>query len=170
MQQFDRANDDAVSTQECASLMLEVVPQVMRFIRAEMRRQYLADLSVTQFRALRLVQRHGQTSLTEVAQHVDLTAAAASRMIDGLVTRGMVARQMAATDRRFIALSLTEQGEAVMEAARKETEASLTRILSALGVDDVTQVQRTLLLLQQLFTQEEISPPLADTQEAGSTR
>ena len=59
----------------CAAEILEVVPQVMRTIRTEMRQRRASGLSVPQFRAMIFVNRQGQGSLVEVAESLGLTSA-----------------------------------------------------------------------------------------------
>ena len=51
-------SEGELAGEECASLVMEVVPVVMRFLRGEMRRQVGLRLSVPQFRTLAYVHRH----------------------------------------------------------------------------------------------------------------
>ena len=48
---------------ECARQLLDTTPQVMRFIRAEMRSHRGHDLSVPQFRTLTFINRNPEVSL-----------------------------------------------------------------------------------------------------------
>src|SRR4030095_202159 len=72
----------------CARDVMEIVPVVMRVIRAEMRLRGGRCASVPQLRALGLVHRHPGASLTEVAVHLGVTPATASVLVDRLVRRG----------------------------------------------------------------------------------
>ena len=85
---------------ELASKLVEVIPLVMRAIRSHMRANRALDLSVPQYRALGFVVRHPGASLSQVAEHQGLTLGAASRLVDGLVTRGLVERRASTQDRR----------------------------------------------------------------------
>ena len=58
---------------QCAREILDVIPLVMRTIRAEMRRARGADLSVPMFRALNYVGGAEGASLSEVAAHLGVT-------------------------------------------------------------------------------------------------
>lgn len=131
--------------------MLEVVPLVMRVIRAEMRSRRAADLSVPQFRALAFLSRCEGASLSDVAEHIGLTLPSISKMVDGLVTRGLVARRPSAGDRRRVALALTPQGEAVLEAARRGTQARLAEMLTALTAEERAVIARAMHTLRQVF-------------------
>ena len=99
----------------CAQEILEVVPAVMRAIRAEMRRHRTADLSVPQFRALAFINGKADASLSDVAEHIGLTLPSMSKIIEGLVTRKLVTRQTHPTDRRRLMLALTARGQTALQ-------------------------------------------------------
>ena len=122
MQQLEKRSTTVVSEGHCAAALIEVVPLVMRALRAEMRRHRSADLSVPQFRVLAFVDRRRGATLSEVAEHIGLTLPSASRMVDGLVARNLLTRGISPSDRRFVALALTAQGRSRLESARRATE------------------------------------------------
>src|SRR5512137_2718402 len=99
----------------CAQEILEVVPAVMRIIRAEMRRHRTADLSVPQFRTLAFIDRNVAASLSDVAEHIGLTLPSMSKIVDGLVMRKLVTRQTHPTDRRRMTLALTPRGQTALQ-------------------------------------------------------
>ncbi len=107
------------SPEECAREVLDVVPLVMRAIRAEMRSHRTPDLSVPQFRALLFLKRNPGASLSAVSDHLGLTPPSASKLVDGLVARGLVARQVSPTDRRRVMLVVTPPGAAILESRRR---------------------------------------------------
>ena len=90
------------SPEECARQVLEAVPLVMLAIRTEMRRHRGSDLSVPQFRVLVYLNRHAGASLSDIAEHMGLTLPSMSKMIDGLVLRGLVLRRTNPADRRRV--------------------------------------------------------------------
>ncbi len=116
----------------CAQDVLEVVPQVMRAIRTELRRHRAADLSVPQFRTLAFIDRQADASLSDVAEHIGLTLPSMSKIVDGLVTRKLVTRQTHPTDRRRMTLALTARGQTALESSRAATRACLAEDLVAL--------------------------------------
>src|SRR5512143_2472274 len=117
----------------CAQEILEVVPVVMRTIRAELRRHRTADLSVPQFRTLAFIDRCAAASLSDVAEHIGLTLPSMSKIVDGLVARKLVTRQTHPADRRRLVLTLTRSGQTALEASRKATRACLAEDLSTLS-------------------------------------
>ena len=76
----------------CAWEVMETVPLVMRFIRAEMRQQGKPVLSVSQFRTLVFLNLSPGAPLCEVADYVGVTRPTASALVDRLVRDGLVDR------------------------------------------------------------------------------
>ena len=131
--------------------LLEVMPSVMRTVRAEMRSSRANDLSVPQFRALGFLHRNPGTSLSEVAEHIGLTLPSMSKLMDGLVERKLVRRQGGRGDRRRVNLELTAHGCAVWQSARASAQASLAARLSALDEDERATITRAMRILHPLF-------------------
>ncbi len=137
----------------CARELLDVVPSVMRFIRAEMRRHRALSLSVPQFRALVFVERSGGTSLGAVAEHLGLTPPSACKLVDGLEGRGLVTRAHPPDDRRRIAIGITADGRHSLADARRETRKSLAGVLSALDAGSLEAITDSMGMLRDVFAE-----------------
>jgi DNA-binding MarR family transcriptional regulator len=123
----------------------------MRFIRAEMRSHRAPWLSVPQFRALVYLSRQERPSLSDVAEHLGLTAPSTSVMVGGLVSRGLVTRQVCPDDRRRVTLALTPVGQDTMESAYKMTEGRLAERLSELQEPERAVVVQAMEALLPIF-------------------
>jgi len=144
----------AVSPKDCANRVLETVPPIMRFLRFEMRRGRFPGLSVPQFRALRFLERYPGRSLSDVANHVGLSLPAMSRLIEGLVGRGLALRGQAGGDRRRVVLRLTDPGVERVRAARKAAQERLARLLGKLSERERASVVEAMEALHPLFAAE----------------
>src|SRR5262245_1667093 len=122
----------SISADECAREILEVVPLIMRVIRTYMRAHSISELSVTQFRTLAFLNRHPGASLSDVAEQIGLTLPSMSKLIDGLVARQLVLRDVSPADRRCITLALTPLGQTTFQAARQATQVHLGQLLAGL--------------------------------------
>ena len=136
---------------DCARQVLDVVPLVVRSIRSEMRRHRGADLSVPQLRALAFLSREAGASLSQVATHVGTTLPSMSKMVDGLVARGLVRRETSAQDRRRVTLTLSARGQDTLRASRARTQARFAEILAGLSVRDRAGVGRSMEALRRVF-------------------
>jgi DNA-binding MarR family transcriptional regulator len=139
------------SPDECARQILEAVPMVMRTIRSEMRSHRGADLSVPKFRVLIFLNRHEGASLSVIAEHLGLTLPSMSKMIDGLVARNMVTRQMDPKDRRRVTLVLTALGRSSMQSAYKATESRLAERLVVLPASERRIIIEAMQVLAATF-------------------
>lgn len=142
----------SITPDECACEVLEVVPLIMRAIRAQMRSCRTPDLSVPQFRALTFLHGRKGASLSDVAEHVGLTLPSMSKMIDGLVARRLVKRQAHPQDRRRVKLALTARGQTALEVAYGATRARLAERLAALPASQRITVARAMGILRPAFT------------------
>jgi MarR family transcriptional regulator for hemolysin len=143
---------ETISTDTCATLLLEVVPLVMRAIRVEMRSRRGADLSVPQFRSLTILKNAPGVALSDVAEHVGLGLPSMSKLIDGLVERGLVSRQTSAADRRRVTLTLTAEGRALLEDAFQGSRTSLVERLQKLSAADLVHIEAALVALRRTFS------------------
>lgn len=147
------------SPEVCAQEMLDVVPQVMRAIRAEMRRHRTADLSVPQFRTLAFIDRGDQPSLSAVAEHIGLTLPSMSKIVDCLVARKLVTRETHPADRRRLVLALTRSGQTALATSRRATRACLAEDLATLSDAERANIVRALETLRPLFAAKKEATP-----------
>jgi len=140
------------SSDETAREILETVPLVMRTIRTHMRRSRSHNLSVPQFRALGFMRRNPGSSLSEVAEHIGLTLPSMSKLIDGLVARGLVERRIHPDDRRRITLNLTGKGSGLLRSARESAKESLAWTLSRLSERERAAIDQAMQILHGLFS------------------
>ncbi len=136
----------------CAAEILDVVPLVMRTIKREMRQRRASGLSVPQFRAMIFINRQGKPALVQVAEHLGLTSATTCRMMDELVARQLVLSRPSTIDRRKITLTLTSEGQAVLENAHQGTLERLEELLAGLSPEENVSVLQAMTVLRQAFT------------------
>jgi len=152
---------------ELAHALLDIVPLVTRSIRAEMRAQRNAVLSVPQFRVLNYVAVCGPVSLSDVAEHMGLTLASVSKMIDALVDRRFVVRAPDETDRRKVAIVPTPDGKEAWNAAREAACASIARRLEGLSDERFTELSGAFATLRVLFSSAADTPAFAERGKRG---
>jgi DNA-binding MarR family transcriptional regulator len=106
------------------------------------------QLAMSQVKLLLLIARPGQRyKVTDVADFLGVTNAAASRSIDRLVQRGLVDRTISVDDRRAVDLALTPESEALLE---RFTELRNAELLALLGKHPAEKLQRAAELLDEL--------------------
>jgi DNA-binding MarR family transcriptional regulator len=142
------------ATEQCAAKVMETVPLVMRFIRADMRvRGSYEELSVPQFRSLAFLDKNPGASLSELADHLGVTRATASANTERLVQRNFVDRGNHPEERRRVVLKLTAAGKEHLEATRAQTRLYIADLLNSLTDEQITQIEAGLSLLKHVFEQ-----------------
>ena len=74
------------------------------------------EITPSQLKLLKLVSLTETQTIGSVAAFLAVSAAAASKAVDRLVRKGLLARREGATDRRYINLALTDSGRRRLEA------------------------------------------------------
>jgi DNA-binding MarR family transcriptional regulator len=141
----------AMTPDLCAWEVMETVPLVMRFIRAEMRQQGKPVLSVSQFRALVFLNLSPGAPLCEVADFVGVTRPTASALVDRLVRYGLVDRVHHPQQRRHIMLTLTPNGAQLLQQTREAARSRLASLLADLSPGQVRKIGEGMVLLGSLF-------------------
>jgi DNA-binding MarR family transcriptional regulator len=131
--------------------VLEVAPLIMRAIRQEVRKHRGFEMSIPQFRALIFLDRYEGASLSGVASHIGITLPSASKIVDGLVERGLATRRTSADDRRHIELRPTAEGRRRVQAAIRSAQEYLSAILKGLSDSDRKAIVCAMQALRPLF-------------------
>jgi DNA-binding MarR family transcriptional regulator len=155
---LDKPTQGATS-EECAAKVMETVPLMMRFIRADMRVHSAASLSVPQLRSLAFLNRNPGASLSELAEHLGVTCATASATTERLVQRNLVQRIDDPQERRRVLLNLTDEGRHNLKQSQDQTRAHIAELLDHLTPEQISHIEEGLGLLKNVFEQTEIKPP-----------
>ena len=146
-----RGDNAVVSEEDCAASVMEIGPLIMRTIKWHMRSQAPEGLTDLQFRTLIYLTRHEGACLSDVRERTGLTLATMSKVVDALVKRGLVRREISPRDRRRVTLAVTPRGRKTMEAARRTTRSRLALALKELTAPERAAVVQALRCLQDAF-------------------
>lgn len=93
------------------------------------------ELTLVQFRALLLVVEGRAPSPGELAEILDVHPSNATRLVDRLVARGLVTREIAVGDRRTLVLDATTAGRTLIRQVLDQRRRDIDRILERMGDD-----------------------------------
>jgi DNA-binding MarR family transcriptional regulator len=134
-----------------ASALRMSVSRLARRLRAERYTKGLEpDLSDTQLAALAALERHGQMTPGELAEHEKVQPPSMTRVVAILEERGLVMRAPHATDRRQVVLTVTESGRAVVQQSRRLREAWLAKRLHELTPEERAILRAAAPILEKL--------------------
>ena len=103
-------------------------------------------LSMPQLGALFHISRMG-SRVTDLGEHLGVSSAAASQMLDHLVQQGLISRAEDPSDRRVKQLSLTEKGQQILQESIHARQAWLDELASALSKSEIEKVHTALEIL-----------------------
>jgi DNA-binding MarR family transcriptional regulator len=80
----------------------------MRYVKA-------TGLSMPQFGVMMRLDHGGSCAVSDIGKHMEITSAAASQLIDGLVDKGFLERVENPEDRRAKRISISQKGRALIQ-------------------------------------------------------
>ncbi len=97
------------------------------------------DITYSQIKLLKMVSLTEGYTVSNVAQFLGVSTAAASRAVERLVRRGLVHRAEDAADRRAVRLSLTPKGQSVLDAYQRASSQALLGVFGDLSAEQLRQ-------------------------------
>jgi DNA-binding MarR family transcriptional regulator len=104
-------------------------------------------LSMPQFSILMQLHHKGPCGLSEISERFDVTAAAASQLVDKLVHAGYLERAEDPSDRRAKLLTLSAKGEELIGQGTEERYRWMDDLAATLSEEDQKKVSEALILL-----------------------
>lgn len=104
-------------------------------------------LSMPQFSILMQLHHKGPCGMSEISERFDVSAAAASQLVDKLVHSGLIERVEDSHDRRAKQLSLSKKGAALVEKGIQERYRWVDDLAKKLSADERGKVSEALSLL-----------------------
>jgi DNA-binding MarR family transcriptional regulator len=114
-----------------------------------------SGLSVPQLGALLHIQRENCSGVSNLGDHLGVTSAAASQMLERLVQQGLILRTDDPNDRRVKQLVLTDKGKRVLQEGIRARQGWLDDLSEMLSTSEQAQVTAALNILIEKTTQLE---------------
>lgn len=119
--------------QQVAALLVEILRVLRKHTLCDtlrvMRRE---ELSLTQMSTLWHLRHTGPASISDIRDHLNISLAATSHLVDRLVGHGLVERAEDLNDRRHKQVTLTATGRALVVEIEQARDAELTNRLMTL--------------------------------------
>jgi DNA-binding MarR family transcriptional regulator len=152
---------------DLASDLLEIIPELLRRLRAEVPQetdaehsspewQDIIELGTTngQFKLLRILMKHERCTMQSLAAQLHVTPPTATAMVKRLLTQGYVERLRDEEDWRVVRVQATERGKRAVTLYDHIRHTSLQRRLALLSVEEIASLQLALPALRHLIEVE----------------
>jgi DNA-binding MarR family transcriptional regulator len=107
------------------------------------------ELTFGQMRLLFLLDRHGPSPVSRVAEWFGIGLPAASGIVDRVERHGLVERQHRRDDRRVVECGLTDQGRELIEEMGGVQRRLMRRMLGVLSEDELAEFARLLAIISE---------------------
>ena len=133
----------------------ETVPPLWGMIRSRIRASAETDFGITveQFHVLRYVNR-GMDSMRELASAKNISLPAISQAVEILVQKGLLRRLQSKEDRRHVDLSLTKEGNALLEALFGRMKAWMRERMACMTADELETIGRAMDSLRKMLPEK----------------
>jgi DNA-binding MarR family transcriptional regulator len=118
---------------------------------------FSSHLTLSQFKILMLLSRHGNVSGGELARLLGVGLATLSGMVDRLVQQDLVVRSEDLHDRRVRRIGLSRKGAELIGSIFNAGEAKMRKLLSRLSDEELDIVARASQLLVKAAEQDDLS-------------
>lgn len=131
----------------------ETIPLLWNTIRQHIRAEATGrfDISVEQFHVLRFVRRG--MSISELAIAKNISRPAISQAVDVLVNKGLLTRTQSASDRRYVELTLTQEGYSLLDTVFKETRSWMKERMKDLTEEELDTIVNAMTSLKKMLHQ-----------------
>jgi DNA-binding MarR family transcriptional regulator len=115
-----------------------------------LRRQASTGLSPSQLSALATVEMHGPMTLGALAEHENVAPPSVTKVVTILESQGLVSRQPDPHDRRVAKVSLTAEGDRLLEESRQRKNQWLAERIGRLDADERARLAAALDVIETL--------------------
>jgi len=105
------------------------------------------DLTIDQLKSLIIVYSQGKISFKDLAQALGISRSNITGLADRLIQNGLLIRNQDREDRRVQYLELTDKGKEVLNNIKQEITSEVTRILTALNIEELAALEKGLSAL-----------------------
>jgi DNA-binding MarR family transcriptional regulator len=115
-------------------------------------------LSLPQFGILMQLHHRGDCGISDISERFDITAPAASQLVDKLVQAGLIERTEDPDDRRVKQIALSSKGRLMIETGSRERYRWMDKIVKELDPIQRDKVLEALTILNQVAVEQEKIP------------
>lgn len=134
--------DPAQERDESLAEAFRSVARLLRHAAAESLARW--DVTPSQFRALRVLMRHGDMRPSALSEHLRIAPRTTTEVLDSLAAKGLIERRPDPHDRRATLVGPTERGKEVGEQISAARGSQAARVFDKLTPGDRAELSRIL--------------------------
>ncbi len=127
-------------------LIMETSKQIQDQIKVEISKN---DLNITEFSVLETLYHKGQQTIHQIGKSILISSGSMTYVIDKLEKKGLLKRTDCPNDRRAIFITLTQNGEELMNKIMPEYEEFINKMFDSLNHEEAESLVRLLQKVKQ---------------------
>lgn len=129
--------------------MMKIAMDIHKKLIAVILKDIEPPLSKSHVYLLSDIRRRGECTVTDIANHLEITLSAVTSLVDKLCTAGLVTRLRSEEDRRVVCMKLTAEGEKVLEHIEMNKNRLFEKIFSNLDTEEINNFFGTIEKITQ---------------------
>ncbi|HCL4546766.1 MarR family transcriptional regulator [Clostridium botulinum] len=107
------------------------------------------NLTHQAIRLLQYIDKNKETTIGDLAKHINTSSNTASEHIKRLIKKGLVTKQRSKVDERKVIVKITEEGKHTLHRHTNLDEAKLKKVLGSLTDSELEIIQKGFLILSE---------------------
>ncbi len=144
------------SQEKVAKDLLSIPPLIFRRIRSKLNKnpvsEYSVNITTLHFEIMMLLEDESILHVAEIGERLFLAKAHMTQLVNKLVELNLVERTLDASDRRIINISLTAQGQRVLNEQKHSIMTSMMESISSLTPQDLQDLTASLNKLKDILS------------------
>jgi DNA-binding MarR family transcriptional regulator len=129
--------------------MIKIAMDIHKKLIAVILKDIEPPLSKSHVYLLANIRHRGECTVTDIANHLEITLSAVTSLVDKLCKAELVARLRSEEDRRVVYLKLTEEGEKVLENIEMNKNRLFEKIFSNIDTEEINNFFGTIEKITQ---------------------
>ena len=137
--------------------LLTIQPLIFRSIRRTLSKSVLSmfdpEITPLHVEILKLLEKSEKLSISEIGEHLQVARAQMTRLLDKLVTKGLIVRNSAEDDRRVIYIELTQEARGKIKEQDKYIKEAFNDSLKSLNEAELNEIKISLIKLNEALSE-----------------
>lgn len=117
------------------------------------------ELSIAQFKLLMTVRHHGEMTLKELAEKLNVSSPSVSVMVEKLVERKLLIRERSERDRRKVVIRVSGKEKVHLDAIEEQVLAVFVQLIEDVGPDIAQKWEEVLTRVEQVLAERQQQSP-----------
>ena len=124
------------STMAINDLLVQLFTDVIQIEEQTLKNGILSDISITEIHTIEAIGAYSETSMSEIAQKLNITVSTLTTAINKLIKKGYVERKRIEEDRRVVLVKLTKRGKLAFRLHEKFHGEMINNAIEGLSIEE----------------------------------